>query len=67
MAVCKAAWCDFMAVCTKTKEICLKRVFFCDSYWKAVAEKLKQFIVVFQVIMHTYCYYSSFSLYLVQI
>ena len=49
MAVCGALWCDFMAVCTRTKEILLKRVYYNHVYWSAVAAKLKTFISVLQV------------------
>ena len=44
MAVCNASWCDFMAVCTRTKHIMLKRVLFNKTYWAAVSEKLQKFI-----------------------
>ena len=36
-------WCDFMAVCEKTREIMLKRVYFHAHFWKFVASRLLTF------------------------
>ncbi|OWF53317.1 uncharacterized protein LOC110446557 [Mizuhopecten yessoensis] len=41
-------WCDFMAVCTKTKEILLKRVYFQPSYWTHVSSCLGTFCHILQ-------------------
>jgi len=49
MAVCGAPWCDFMAVCTKTRDIMLQRVFFQPRYWEHIASRLKQFCFALQV------------------
>ena len=49
MAVCGAPWCDFMAVCSKTREIMLKRVFFQPRYWEHISSRLKQFCFALQV------------------
>ena len=49
LGVCELPWCDFMPVCTKTREIILKRVYFSQLYWKHAAEKLKTFCTVLQV------------------
>ncbi|GAB1605136.1 uncharacterized protein LOC115220466 [Argonauta hians] len=46
MAVCGMKWCDFMAVCLKTKEILLKRVHFCPKYWQHVSLELISFCQV---------------------
>ena len=57
LGVCGLSWCDFMAVCTRTREITLKRVHFSPLYWKHATEKLKTFCTVLQV--H---FYSSLRL-----
>ena len=57
LGVCRLPWCDFMAVCTRTREITLKRVHFSPLYWKHATEKLKTFCSVLQV--H---FYSSLRL-----
>ena len=49
LGVCGLPWCDFVAVCTKTREITLKRVHFSPLYWKHATEKLKTFCTVLQV------------------
>ncbi|XP_033750436.1 uncharacterized protein LOC117334751 [Pecten maximus] len=36
-------WCDFMAVCTKTKEVLLKRVYYQPSYWMHISSCLSSF------------------------
>ncbi|XP_069138500.1 uncharacterized protein [Argopecten irradians] len=36
-------WCDFMAVCTKTKEVLLNRVYFQPTYWKYISTCLTTF------------------------
>ncbi|XP_072039472.1 uncharacterized protein [Amphiura filiformis] len=36
-------WCDFMAVCTKTREIMLHRVYAQSTYWKHLSLKLADF------------------------
>ncbi|XP_070203401.1 serine/arginine repetitive matrix protein 5-like isoform X2 [Littorina saxatilis] len=43
MAICGAPWCDFMAICSKTREIMLKRVFFQPRYWEHISSRLRQF------------------------
>ncbi|XP_046554388.1 uncharacterized protein LOC124263738 [Haliotis rubra] len=43
MAVVGAPWCDFLAVCTKTREIILKRVHFQPVYWFHVSDVIRQF------------------------
>ncbi|XP_046350520.2 uncharacterized protein LOC124131345 [Haliotis rufescens] len=43
MAVVGAPWCDFLAVCTKTREIMLKRVHFHPLYWLHVSDVIRQF------------------------
>ena len=49
MAVCGKPWCDFMAVCERSREIQLKRVFFNAAYWNVASTKLKLFIQVLKV------------------
>lgn len=49
MAICKVPWCDFMAMCTATREIMLKRIFFHPTYWVHVCEILKEFCYLTQV------------------
>ncbi|CAI9733850.1 XP_029646454.1uncharacterized protein LOC115220466 isoform X2 [Octopus vulgaris] len=46
MAICRMQWCDFMAVCVKTKEIMLKRVHFCREYWQYISMELIAFCQV---------------------
>ncbi|XP_050400851.1 uncharacterized protein LOC126817750 [Patella vulgata] len=46
MAITGAPWCDFMAVCCETKDISLKRVFYCDEYWQKIGVVLKQFCMI---------------------
>ncbi|XP_060062751.1 uncharacterized protein LOC132543285 [Ylistrum balloti] len=41
-------WCDFMAVCTKTKEVLLKRVYFQPSYWMHISSTLSTFCHILQ-------------------
>ena len=53
MAVCGAPWCDFLAACTKTREILFKRVFFHPVYWSNVSERLKLFCHTLQVLAFT--------------
>lgn len=48
MYVTRVPWCDFMAVCTKTREILLKRVFFQPSYWVHVSPYLHRFCLSLQ-------------------
>ncbi|KAL4227933.1 hypothetical protein ACF0H5_013372 [Mactra antiquata] len=43
MAVTGMSWCDFMAVCVKTKSIMLKRVYFCQQFWSFISQRLLQF------------------------
>ena len=38
-----------MAVCSKTREIMLKRVFFQPRYWEHISSRLKQFCFALQV------------------
>lgn len=49
MAICQVPWCDFMAICTATREIMLKRVFFHPIYWVHVSEILKEFCYLAQI------------------
>lgn len=48
MAVTGFLWCDFMAVCVKTEEIMLKRVFFQPDYWQKISAVIKQFCFAVQ-------------------
>ncbi|KAL8608832.1 hypothetical protein ACOMHN_034777 [Nucella lapillus] len=48
MAVCGAPWCDFMAVCSNTEDIMLKRVYFQPRYWEHIASRLRQFCFALQ-------------------
>ncbi|KAL5004380.1 hypothetical protein ScPMuIL_017836 [Solemya velum] len=43
MGVTGMDWCDFMAVCVKTREIMLKRIHFQPMYWKHVSSLLKAY------------------------
>ena len=58
MAVCGKTWCDFMAVCERSREIQLKRVFFNAAYWNVVSAKLRLFIQVLKVSELFYNYYN---------
>jgi len=49
MAVCRAPWCDYMAVCMSTRQIVLLRVYFSPHYWTSVSAELKNFCTVLQV------------------
>ena len=49
MGICKLPWCDFMAVCTKTRDITLRRVYFNKVYWTSVSRVIKHFCDVLQV------------------
>lgn len=49
MAVCGFKWCDFMAVCTKTQDIMLKRVHFQSLYWNYISSRLKSFCSILKV------------------
>ena len=49
MAVCDAAWCDYMAVCMSTRQIALLRVHFAPHYWSSVSSSLKNFCNILQV------------------
>ena len=49
MAVCRAPWCDYMAVCTATQQVALLRVHFAPVYWIAVSASLKNFCSILQV------------------
>ena len=49
MAVCNKHWCDFMAVCTKTRQLLLKRVHFSLKYWASVSQRLDAFIDILKV------------------
>ncbi|ESO94432.1 hypothetical protein LOTGIDRAFT_232288 [Lottia gigantea] len=46
MFVTGAPWCDFLAVCVKTKEILLKRVYFSQLYWQKISLVLTQFCAI---------------------
>ncbi len=48
MAFSGAPWCDFMAVCIKTKQLSLKRVYANQIYWQFLAKKLQQFCLIFR-------------------
>ncbi|XP_033632416.1 uncharacterized protein LOC117294006 [Asterias rubens] len=48
MAISGAPWCDFMAVCVKTKQLSLQRVFAKPVYWQFIAKKLQQFCLIFR-------------------
>lgn len=52
MAVVGAPWCDFLAVCTKTREIMLKRVHFHPLYWLHVSDVIRQFCYTLQVSLY---------------
>lgn len=43
MAVTGLPWCDFMAVCVKTREIMLRRVYFHRQFWTFIASRLLVF------------------------
>jgi len=43
MAASGTGWCDFMAICYKTGEIMLKRVYFCKRYWDSVTDRVLKF------------------------
>ncbi|XP_063433512.1 uncharacterized protein LOC134715333 [Mytilus trossulus] len=43
MGVSKLPWCDFLAVCVKTKSLILKRVHYCQDYWGNASKMLKEF------------------------
>ena len=49
MAISGVLWCDFMAVCVKTKEIVLKKVHFQPTYWKHLSNILLQFCQTLKV------------------
>ena len=49
MAVTGQPWCDFMAVCVKSREVVLKRVYFQPVYWQIMAERLREFAMVLMV------------------
>eukprot|EP00052_Salpingoeca_macrocollata_P012577 m.97798 g.97798 ORF g.97798 m.97798 type:complete len:268 (-) comp18543_c0_seq14:331-1134(-) len=36
-------WCDFLAMCKKTRQICLKRVFYCPEYCNMLQQHLLRF------------------------
>lgn len=56
LGVSKMTWCDFLAVCVRTKSLMLKRVYFCDIYWKTVSKLLKEFCLAVKVITDcSYC------------
>ena len=48
MAISGAPWCDFIAVCVKTKQLSLQRVFAKPVYWQFIAKKLQQFCLIFR-------------------
>ncbi|KAL3866944.1 hypothetical protein ACJMK2_044191 [Sinanodonta woodiana] len=48
MAITNLPWCDFMAVCTKTREITLQRVFFHKGYWQHMSTLLYTFCLAVQ-------------------
>ncbi|KAK3579992.1 hypothetical protein CHS0354_025313 [Potamilus streckersoni] len=48
MAITNLPWCDFMAVCTRTREITLQRVFFHQGYWQHVSTLLYTFCMAVQ-------------------
>lgn len=49
MGVCHLPWCDFMAVCTATHEVLLKRVYFNLKYWTYISERLKEFCHLMEI------------------
>jgi len=49
MAVCDVPWCDYMAVCTSTRQIALLRVHFAPRYWTSLSTSLNNFCSVLQV------------------
>lgn len=54
MGVSKLPWCDFLAVCVRTKSLILKRVHFCETYWKTAAKLLKEFCLAVKVCLATH-------------
>jgi hypothetical protein len=49
MAISNQPWCDFMAVCTTTRDISLCKVYFHPLYWSAIATTIKHFCEVLKV------------------
>jgi len=49
MAISKQPWCDFMAVCAKSRDIMLRRVYFNNVYWSSIAVAIKHFCDLLQV------------------
>lgn len=54
MAICEADWCDYMSLCTNTREIMLLRVHFEPDYWKHISCLIENFCHVVQVCQHIY-------------
>lgn len=59
MGVTGMDWCDFMAVCVKTREIMLKRIHFQPMYWKHVSSLLKAYSKVLKASF--WCMYLGFA------
>ena len=49
MAIANQPWCDFMAVCTATRDIKLYKVYFHPIYWSAIAKTIKNFCIILKV------------------
>lgn len=48
LAISRLPWCDFMAICARTHEIMLKRVYYCKQYWAYVSRQLELFCTALQ-------------------